>query len=109
VQALAKQGAVGPASIEDFTSKLNKPRAVWMMVPAAAVDPTLNTLVPLLEHGDPTLFAREDAVEASWRIVDPVLDGATRSSGTIPIAGDRPKRIKPWCRQEAGTIPSPKG
>lgn len=28
-------------------------------------------------NGDPTLFAREDAVEAAWRVVDPVLDGAT--------------------------------
>ena len=31
---------------------LSKPRAVWLMVPAAAVDPTLKALVPLLEHDD---------------------------------------------------------
>ena len=45
VQALAKEGAVGTTSLEDFAKKLKSPRAVWMMVPAAVVDPTLKTLV----------------------------------------------------------------
>jgi len=52
VRELAKEGAVGAASLEDFANKLKKPRAVWMMVPAAAVDPTLKTLIPLLERDD---------------------------------------------------------
>jgi 6-phosphogluconate dehydrogenase len=52
VQALAKEGAVGATSLEDFANKLKKPRAVWMMVPAAVVDPTLKTLIPILERGD---------------------------------------------------------
>jgi 6-phosphogluconate dehydrogenase len=52
VQALAKEGAVGTTSLEDFATKLKKPRAAWMMVPAAVVDPTLKTLTPLLEHED---------------------------------------------------------
>lgn len=52
VQALAKEGAVGSASLEEFAGKLKKPRAIWMMVPAAAVDPTLKALVPLLEPED---------------------------------------------------------
>ena len=52
VQALVKEGAIGTTSLEDFTHKLKKPRAVWMMVPAAVVDPTLNALVPLLERDD---------------------------------------------------------
>jgi 6-phosphogluconate dehydrogenase (decarboxylating) len=51
-QALAKEGAVGATSLEDFANKMKKPRAIWMMMPAAVVDPTLKTLVPLLEHGD---------------------------------------------------------
>jgi 6-phosphogluconate dehydrogenase len=52
VQALAKEKAVGATSLEDFVHKLKKPRAVWMMVPAAVVDPTLKTLIPLLERND---------------------------------------------------------
>ena len=52
VQALAKEGATGATSLEDFAKKLKSPRAVWMMVPAAVVDPTLKTLVPLLESDD---------------------------------------------------------
>jgi len=52
VEALGKAGAVGAASLEDFVQKLAKPRAVWMMLPAAVVDPTLASLVPLLESDD---------------------------------------------------------
>jgi len=52
VQALVKEGAVGTTSLEDFAKKLKKPRAVWLMVPAAVVDSTLNTLIPLLEADD---------------------------------------------------------
>jgi 6-phosphogluconate dehydrogenase len=52
VQALEKQGAIGASSLEDLARKLSKPRAVWLMVPAAVVDSTLKSLVPLLESGD---------------------------------------------------------
>src|SRR5579862_9194536 len=52
VKALAKDGAVGTTSLEDFAHKLKTPRTVWMMVPAAAVDPTLKALIPLLERDD---------------------------------------------------------
>ena len=52
VKALADEGAVGAQSMEDFVGKLSTPRAVWMMVPAAAVDQTLDQLEPLLEAGD---------------------------------------------------------
>jgi 6-phosphogluconate dehydrogenase len=52
VQALAKEKAVGATSTEEFVHKLSKPRVLWMMVPAAVVDPTLKVLVPLLEHDD---------------------------------------------------------
>jgi len=52
VQALVKEGAVGTTSLEDFAQKLKKPRAAWMMVPAAVVDPTLSALVPFLERDD---------------------------------------------------------
>ena len=52
VQALVKEGAVGAASLDDFVAKLSKPRAAWIMVPAAAVDKTLADLAARLEKGD---------------------------------------------------------
>ena len=52
VQAIAKDGAVATTSLADFVGKLKAPRAVWLMVPAAVVDPTLKTLIPLLAHDD---------------------------------------------------------
>ena len=41
VQLLAKEGAVGANSLEEFVKKLKAPRTVWMMVPAGVVDTTL--------------------------------------------------------------------
>lgn len=52
VAGLAAEGAVGSASMEDLTSKLSSPRAVWLMVPAGVVDSTLASLVPHLAEGD---------------------------------------------------------
>ena len=52
VEALVKEGAVGSTSLEDFARKLKVPRAIWLMVPAAVVDQTLKSLIPLLEGDD---------------------------------------------------------
>jgi 6-phosphogluconate dehydrogenase len=52
VQGLAKEGAAGATSLDDFVARLKKPRAVWLMVPAAVVDQTLAGLVGKLEPGD---------------------------------------------------------
>ena len=52
VQELVKEKAVGASSLADFVKKLDKPRAVWLMVPAAVVDKTIADLVPHLERGD---------------------------------------------------------
>ena len=52
VDELTRAKAVGTSSIADFVKKLETPRAVWLMVPAAVVDATINDLVPLLSSGD---------------------------------------------------------
>jgi 6-phosphogluconate dehydrogenase len=52
VQGLQGQGAIGTASLEEFIARLTKPRAIWLMVPATAVDAVLAQAIPLLEAGD---------------------------------------------------------
>src|SRR5215470_9136863 len=52
VNELMKENAIGAVSLRDLATKLQKPRAVWLMVPAAAVDQTIADLVPHLEPGD---------------------------------------------------------
>jgi 6-phosphogluconate dehydrogenase len=52
VEALVKEGAVGSTSLEGLVRKLKVPRAIWLMVPAAVVDQTLKSLIPLLEGDD---------------------------------------------------------
>ncbi len=52
VQDLAKEKAVGATSLADMVKKLDKPRALWLMVPAAVVDKSIADLLPLLEAGD---------------------------------------------------------
>jgi 6-phosphogluconate dehydrogenase len=52
VNELVKENAVGATSLRDLVAKLEKPRTVWLMVPAAAVDTTIADLVPHLERGD---------------------------------------------------------
>jgi 6-phosphogluconate dehydrogenase len=49
---LAKEGAVAAKSLDEFLGKLKKPRAVWMMIPAAAVDSMIEQLAGRLEKGD---------------------------------------------------------
>jgi 6-phosphogluconate dehydrogenase len=52
VETLRQPGVIGASSLEDLVARLAKPRAVWLMVPAAVVDSTLAGLTPLLEPGD---------------------------------------------------------
>jgi 6-phosphogluconate dehydrogenase len=52
VEQLAKEDAVGAASLAEFAKKLTKPRVVWMMVPAGVVDQTIADVLPHLERGD---------------------------------------------------------
>jgi 6-phosphogluconate dehydrogenase len=52
VGELGKEGATGSTALKDFVAKLDKPRSIWLMVPAAVTDASIADLVPLLEKGD---------------------------------------------------------
>ncbi len=70
VAALSNLGAVGAASIDEFVSKLARPRAIWLMVPAAIVDAALAALAPHLQDGDIVIdggnsFYRDDVRRAN--------------------------------------------
>ena len=69
VKSLAGEGAVGATTLADFVAQLNQPRAIWIMVPAAVVDGTLEQLVPLLDADDIVIdggnsYYRDDIVRA---------------------------------------------
>ncbi len=69
VTDLAGEGATGAESLKDFVDKLEKPRAVGLMLPAAVVDSTLDELVGLLEPGDTVIdggnsYYRDDITRA---------------------------------------------
>jgi 6-phosphogluconate dehydrogenase len=71
VKQLEGESATGASSLEDFVAKLNKPRVVWLMLPAAVVEPTLDQLVPLLDPGDAVIdggnsYYRDDIARAEW-------------------------------------------
>src|SRR5580692_8569098 len=52
VEEMAQEKAAPSSTLQDLVTKLEKPRAVWLMVPAAAVDETIAELIPHLEAGD---------------------------------------------------------
>ena len=69
VSALEKEGATGATSLSDFVDKLQNPRAIWLMLPAAVVDSTLDQLVGLLDPGDTVIdggnsYYRDDITRA---------------------------------------------
>jgi 6-phosphogluconate dehydrogenase len=69
VKALAAEGAAGSSTLKDFVNQLEKPRAMWIMVPAAIVQPTLDQLIGLLDPGDIVIdggnsYYKDDIVRA---------------------------------------------
>ncbi|RDH79532.1 decarboxylating 6-phosphogluconate dehydrogenase [Mycolicibacterium moriokaense] len=75
VTELQTEGATGSASLEELVSKLDKPRAIWLMLPAAIVDDTLDQLIPLLEPGDAVIdggnsYYRDDIARAKRLVAE---------------------------------------
>ena len=69
VAALVKEGATGAATLAELVKKLAPPRHVWLMIPAAFVDATLDTLAPLLSADDAVIdggnsYYRDDIARA---------------------------------------------
>jgi 6-phosphogluconate dehydrogenase len=69
VKQLEGEGAVGATSLRDFVAKLEKPRAAWLMLPAAITGATLDELAELLEPGDAVIdggnsYYRDDIARA---------------------------------------------
>ncbi|MGH8923459.1 MAG: phosphogluconate dehydrogenase (NAD(+)-dependent, decarboxylating) [Acidimicrobiia bacterium] len=70
VSQLAGEGAIGARSLEEFVGQLEAPRSVWIMIPAAFVDSTIDEIVPLLDPGDVVIdggnsFFEDDIVRAT--------------------------------------------
>src|ERR1700759_4631249 len=74
VKTLEAEGATGAHSLADFVAALEKPRNLWIMVPAGIVDSTLEQLVPLLEKDDTII----DGGNSYYR------DDITRSKALAP-------------------------
>jgi len=69
VNALAKEGATGSTKLDEFVAQLTTPRTIWLMVPAAVVDATLDALLPKLAAGDVVVdggnsYYRDDVTRA---------------------------------------------
>ncbi len=80
VKQLAAEGATGSSSIDDFISKLQKPRAIWLMVPAAVVDSSI---------AEPPKFLAE--VPRCWNPRQP-REPSTRWHKAWPLADDKNER-----------------
>jgi len=74
VDGMVREGATGSASLEDFVARLARPRAVWLMIPAALVDATLDDLTARLDRDDIVIDGGN-----SW-----YRDGIARASRLAP-------------------------
>src|SRR5262245_1552769 len=71
VREMTAEGATGVGTLEELVGALERPRAVWLMVPAAVVDQTLDSLLPLLDEDDVVVdggnsYYRDDLRRSAW-------------------------------------------
>jgi 6-phosphogluconate dehydrogenase len=88
VQRLEDEGATGATSITEFVAKLSQPRAIWIMVPAAVVQPTIDQLRPLLDAGDILIdggnsYYRDDIDRARQLMADGIYYVDCGTSGGV--------------------------
>ena len=79
VDEMVKENAVGATSLADLVKKLQKPRALWLMVPAAVVDKTIADLQPLLEAGEAL---------SAWHGYSPCKAHAHGAANCLAACGD---------------------
>ena len=107
VQTLVKENAIGSADLADFVGKLSPPRAIWLMVPAAAVDATIGSLAPLLAPDDIVIDGgnsyyiddirrAKELAERQLHYVDVGTSGGVwgRERGYCMMIGGEPKVVK---------------
>ena len=71
IRTLVGEGASGAATLVELVRMLRKPRAIWLMVPAAAVEPVLTELTTIIDAGDVLIdggnsYYHDDIRRASW-------------------------------------------
>jgi 6-phosphogluconate dehydrogenase len=93
IAASCAQGAVGASTLEELSAKLTRPRAVWLMVPAAIVDQALKELAPHLDPGDIVIdggnsYYRDDVRRAKELTADGLHYVDVGTSGGV-AGGDR--------------------
>jgi 6-phosphogluconate dehydrogenase len=87
VQDLVARGAKGSTDLKTFVNGLSKPRAIWMMVPAGAVDAVLGELVPLLSPGDIVIDGGNSTTICAGPSSSPRRNCTTSMSASAAVCG----------------------